>query len=73
MAVRAFLVLDRAYIAGEQFVSYLYALEYILKLLGRSDMLPCINKISCKKRRAAYKVRLDRIFRGFNSMTPGIV
>ena len=71
LAIRAFLVLERAYQEGEQFVSYLYALEYILLLIGRADMLPSINKISCKKRRAAYKLRLDRIFRDFNSTSPG--
>ena len=70
LAVRAFLVLERAYQEGEQFVSYLYALEYILQLIGRADMLPCINKISCKKRRSAYKLRLNRIFRNFSSTCP---
>jgi len=65
LAVRAFLVLDRAYNGGEQFVSYLFALEYILQLIGRSDMLPYINKISCRKRRIAYICRLDRIFSNF--------
>ena len=65
LAVRAFLVLDRAYNGGEQFVSYLFALEYILQLIGRSDMLPYINKISCRKRRHAYRYRLDRIFCNF--------
>ena len=62
MAMRAFLVLDHAYNGGEQFVSYLFALEYILELIGRSDMLPFINKISCRKRRRAYRLRLNRIF-----------
>ena len=70
LAIRAFLVLERAYQEGEQFVSYLYALEYILQLIGRADMLPCINKISCKKRRSAYKLRLNRIFRNFSSTCP---
>ena len=67
-AVRAFLVLDSAYNKGEPFVSYLYALEYILKLIGRADVLPYINKISCRKRRHAYKLRLNRIFQGFSSI-----
>jgi len=62
LAVRAFMVLDRAYNEGEHFVSYLFALEYILQLIGRSDMLPFVNKISCRKRRHAYRLRLDRIF-----------
>ena len=62
-AMSAFRQLDDAYIQGEPFVSYLYALEYILQLLGRGDMLPYINKIQCRKRRAAYKERLDRVFR----------
>ena len=69
-AVRSFLKLDAAYNQGEQFVSYLYALEYILHMIGRADMLPFINKISCRKRRYQYKRRLDRIF---NNTTQGLV
>ena len=67
LAIRAFLVLDRAYVHGEPFISYLYALEYILELIQRSDILQNINKISCRKRRAAYKKRLNKIFEGFSS------
>ena len=62
-AMGAFSMLDNKYRNGEPFVSYLYALEYILGLIGRGDMLFYINKISCRKRRAAYKFRLDRIFK----------
>lgn len=62
-AMGAFAVLDGEYRDGEPFVSYLYALEYILGFIGRFDVLPYINKISCRKRRAAYKIRLDRIFK----------
>jgi hypothetical protein len=61
-AIRFFLVLDKAYQGGEPFVSYLFALEYILRMIGRADMLPYLNKISCKKRRYAYNGRLARIF-----------
>jgi len=61
-ALVAFNKLDRAYSEGEPFVSYLYALEYILELIGRADVLPFINKISCRKRRMEYNRRLDRIF-----------
>ena len=62
-AMSAFRQLDDTYTNGEPFVSYLYALEYILDLIGRSDMLPFINKIQCRKRRAAYRWRLDKIFK----------
>lgn len=63
-ALNAFRQLDEAYRSnGEAFVSYLFALEYILELIGRADMLPFINKIQCRKRRFAYRYRLDRIFR----------
>ena len=62
-ATSAFRKLEHAYSQGEAFVSYLYALEYILELIGRSDVLPYINKIQCRKRRAAYRWRLDKIFR----------
>jgi len=67
IAIRAFKKLDRAYNEGEPFVSYLYALEFILELIGRSDMLPFINKISCRKRRSAYQRRLQKVF---SSMHP---
>ena len=63
LAISAFRQLDDAYGQGEPFVSYLYALEYILRRIGRSDMLPFINKIQCRKRRAAYRRRLDKIFK----------
>ena len=62
-ALSRFRALDDAYNQGEPFVSYLFALEYILELIGRSDMLPFINKIQCRKRRAAYRWRLDKIFK----------
>ena len=61
-ALTAFRKLDAAYNAGEPFVSYLFALEYILKHIGRADVLPFINKICCRKRRDAYCRRLDKIF-----------
>ena len=62
-AVRVFQTLDTAYRKGEPFVSYLYALEYILELIGCEDLLPFINKISCRNRRAQYRHRLDRVFK----------
>ena len=62
-ALEAFRKLDRAYGSGEPFVSYLYALEYILELIGCSSVLPFINKIQCRKRRAAYRFRLDGVFK----------
>lgn len=61
-AITRFRVLDTAYHNGESFVSYLFALEYILELIGRPDVVEFINKICCRKRRAAYRLRLDRIF-----------
>lgn len=62
MAIAAFRQLDIAYSQGEPFVSYLYALEYILGHIGRSDVLPFVNKIQCRKRRHRYKIRLDKIY-----------
>ena len=62
-AVSRFRALDDAYNQGEPFVSYLFALEYILELIGKSVLLPFINKIQCRKRRAAYRWRLDKIFK----------
>ena len=61
-AMNAFRKLDTAYNSGEPFVSYLFALEYILQHIGRPDVVPFINKICCCKRRAAYRRRLNKIF-----------
>lgn len=55
--------LENAYRNGESFVSYLFVLEYILVLIGRSDLLPFINKIQCVKRRRAYTIRLNKIYK----------
>jgi len=60
-AMRLFKTIDDA-ITGP-FISYVYALEYILAIMGRSDLLPFINKIQCLKRRAAYKIMLDKLFK----------
>ena len=71
-ALAAFRELDHAYTKGEPFVSYLFALEYILQLIGRSALLPFINKIQCRKRRLAYRCRLDAIFkRSSRAGSPG--
>ena len=61
-AVLHFRQLDDKYNSGEPFVSYLYALEYILVLVGRRDVLHYINMIQCQKRRIAYRRRLNKIF-----------
>ena len=62
-ALLEFRKLDKAYVDGEPFVSYLFVLEYILVLIGRGDVLPFINKIQCRKRRRAYMTRLNKIYR----------
>ena len=61
-ALILFKKLDDAYCRGEPFISYLFALEYILIEIGRRDVVPYINKISCRKRRAQYHLRLNRVF-----------
>jgi len=60
-AIYMFQRIDRAIRSGP-FVSYLYCLEYILKKLHREDVCAHINRIQCPKRRATYKMRLDKIF-----------
>ena len=60
-ALQMFTRIDVAIPTGP-FVSYLYCLEYILTRMGRNDICAHINQIQCPKRRARYKVRLDRIF-----------
>lgn len=69
-AMNKFAKLDEAYNRGEPFVSYLYALEYILRLIGRDDVVPFINKICCRKRRHAYRLRLDKILLSNNPRIP---
>ena len=61
-AIHLFGIIDAAVRQGP-FVSYLFCLEYILEKMGRSDMLPYINRIQCPKRRTAYHERLDKIFK----------
>ena len=61
-AMRLFERIDTAITSGP-FVSYLYCLEYILERMGRSDVCKHINQIKCPKRRAAYKIRLNAIFK----------
>ena len=67
VAIQMFNIVDSAISEGP-FVSYLYCLEYILKRMGRQDVCEHINKIQCPKRRAAYKVRLDKIFQQHNGI-----
>ena len=61
VALKYFDVIDSAY-SGLPFVSYLYALEYILHKVGRADICPFLSRIQCKKRRAQYNDILDEIF-----------
>ena len=62
LAMAMFRKLDFAYTRGEAFVSYLYALEYILVKIKRADILPYINKIQCSRRRESYRRRLNRVY-----------
>ena len=60
-ALQMFDRIDRAIRSGP-FVSYLYCLEFILQRMQRRDICAHINCIQCPKRRATYKLRLDKIF-----------
>ena len=62
-AMVQFAVIDEALRPPMQFVSYVYALEYILRRICRDDMVGFINTIQCQKRRHKYKHLLDGIFR----------
>ena len=55
---------DRSYSRDEPFCSYLYVLEYILKKIGRVDVVAFLNKIQCPKRREKYRLRLESILGG---------
>ena len=61
-AIRMFRTIDDAIREGP-FVSYPFCLEYILNRMGRQDVCQHINKIQCPKRRVAYQIRLDGIFK----------
>ena len=61
-SLRLFDRIDRAFPKKGGFISYVYILEFILKRLGREDMLPFVSKIQCCKRRADYHKQLTKIF-----------
>ena len=65
-ALLMFSRIDRSIRTGP-FISYLYCLEYILMRMQRQDICAHTNRIQCPKRRAQYKVRLDKIFDGEES------
>jgi hypothetical protein len=56
-------IIDRALRAtNEPMISYLFCLEFILRKIGRDDMLVFINRIKCPKRRHRYHEQLTNIF-----------
>ena len=61
IALAYFRVIDLAFPDKSSFMSYLYILEFILTHMGRSDMLPFISRIQCRKRRGKYKRHLAAI------------
>ena len=60
-AIDLFRKIDAAVRTGP-FVSYLFCLEYILKKIGRRDMVEYINRIQCPRRREKYTLFLDDVF-----------
>ena len=63
VAMDHFAVIDAAFPRDGGFMSYAYALEFILLKMDRADMLPFLSGIQCVKRRAHYNQKLTRIFR----------
>ena len=62
-ALELFSVIDRKYDDSKTaFVSYIFILEYILDIMGRSDMLPFLSRIQCTRRRTVYRQKLNKIF-----------
>ena len=61
-AMDHFAVIDSAFPRDGGFMSYAYALEFILLKMDRADMLPFLSGIQCAKRRAHYHQKLTRIF-----------
>ena len=58
-ALQAFERIDKCFPKKSRFISYLFLLEYILKQIGREDMLPYINRIQCPRRRRDYVSRIN--------------
>ena len=46
---------------GDRMISYIFCLEFILKKMGRHDMLPYVSKIKCPRRRRNYQQKLSEI------------
>ena len=62
-ATRHFDVIDRHIErTGDSMISYLFCLEFILKKMGRTDMLEFLNRIKCCTRRRTYTERLTAMF-----------
>ena len=47
--------------SGDRMISYIFCLEFILKKMGRHDMLPYVAKIKCPRRRRNYQQKLSEI------------
>ena len=63
MAMNHFDLIDRhVHREGGRMISYIFCLEFILKKMGRHDMIPYVSRIKCAKRRRAYDERLRQIF-----------
>ena len=56
-------MIDAAFPKDGGFMSYAYALEFVLLELDRPDMIPYLSGIQCVKRRAHYYEKLTRIFK----------
>ena len=67
VAAEMFKVIDAAFPKDGGFMSYAYALEFVLVRMDRADMLPYLSGIQCSKRRAHYHEKLTRIFRDASS------
>jgi hypothetical protein len=61
-ALELFRVVDEHFKNKKSFCSYLYVLEYILRKMGRPDIVPFVSVIQCCRRRNNYQSMLDRIF-----------
>jgi len=64
VAVELFKAIDAAFPKEGGFMSYAYALEFILCKMNREDLLPFLSRIQCTKRRAHYQQLLTRVFKG---------
>lgn len=69
-SMQLFIHLDKSFPKKTRFISYLFLLEYILSEVGRTDMLPFLNRIQCPRRRRMYVERIKNVMNNAEQRDP---